>query len=491
MISEPLATAWLLVTGGILLVLSVVLSRTSGRLGIPIFLLFLLVGMLAGSDGLGGIAFDDYQLAFRLGTIALVLILFDGGLNTPIEVVRAGMKPAVLLATVGVVGTAAVVACGAWLLGLPWPMALLIGAVVSSTDAAAVFSTLRASNLHLKRRVGTTLELESGLNDPVAVILTVAVTSYIAGQQVLSPMLAVDIAVQLAVGAAVGLVAGFAGRWLLQKVRLPASGLYAVLSLSIAALSFGIATVLWGSGFLSVYVTAVVIGNSRYPYRSGVARFHDAAAWLSQVMMFILLGLLVMPSELLSVLALGIALSLVLVFLARPLIVFLCLAPLGFPLKESAYIGWIGLRGAVPIVLATFPVLAGIDGAGQVFNIVFFVVVFTALIPGATVGQATRWLGLTSNLPPPPPAILEITSFTPIHGEMVSFFIRPESAVCGSTIRNIPFPPRASVLLIVRGEDLIVPRGNTVLEPNDHVYVLASPGALPLLRLLFGMVEEI
>ncbi|MBI2970145.1 MAG: cation:proton antiporter [Gammaproteobacteria bacterium] len=249
-LTEPNATAWILVTVGALLAASALISRASARLGVPVFLLFLMLGMLAGSEGIGGIAFEDYHLSFRLGTVALALILFDGGLNTPLAAIRTGIKPAVILATLGVLGTAFLVALGGFLLGFSWPVALLIGAVVSSTDAAAVFATLRAGNLHLKRRVGTTLELESGLNDPVAVILTTALTLNIAAGVTYSSTLFLSMILQLFIGGLVGLATGYAGRWLLQWIRLSASGLYSVLSLALAALSFGLATLLSGSGFL-------------------------------------------------------------------------------------------------------------------------------------------------------------------------------------------------------------------------------------------------
>jgi len=490
-ILEPISIAWLLVTCGVLLAVSVLFSRASGRFGLPVFLTFLVLGMLAGSEGIGGVAFDDYRLAFRLGTVALALILFDGGLNTPLSSIRAGIKPAGLLATVGVVGTAAVVGVGAHLFGFSWPLAFLIGAVVSSTDAAAVFSTLRESGLQLKRRVGTTLELESGLNDPVAVILTTALTYHLVGEEPISWWLAIDIVVQLAVGAAVGICIGFLGRWLLKRIRLPAGGLYPVLTLALAFLAYGLATLGSGSGFLSVYLAAVVIGNSRLPYRTGLLRFHDAAAWLCQVSMFLLLGLLVFPSQLAKVTSAGMGVSILLVFIARPVVTLLCLLPFRYPWRETAYVSWIGLRGAVPIILATFPVLAGVEGGQEVFNVVFFVVVFAAFIPGGTVKWVTRRLGLMSDTPPPPPAAVEITSLVPTRGDILSFHIHPASAVCGIPIRDIPFPNGSAALLVVRGKELIVPRGSTVLEPKDHAYIFCNPEDQAMMNLLFGVREDI
>lgn len=487
---EPSATGWILVIGGILLAVSVLFSRASGRIGIPVFLLFLVLGMLAGSEGIGGIEFDDYHLSFRIGIIALALILFDGGLNTSMSSVRTGIYPAVVLSTLGVIGTGVVLAMAAYWFGFPWEMALLLGAIVSSTDAAAVFSTLRGSGLSLKRRTGTVLELESGLNDPIAVILTMALTYNLIGQEDLSWWLAVDVLIQLVIGGVMGVASGIFGSWLLRRVRLPAGGLYPVLTLALAFLAFGLATITSGSGFLSVYLAGLIIGNGRFPYRPGVLRFHDAAAWLSQVMMFLFLGLLAVPSSLVEISVTGICLGLFLALVARPLIVLLCLLPFRYKWREILYIGWVGLRGAVPIILAMFPVLAGVESGREIFDIVFVIVVFTALIPGGTVGWITHRLQLVSDTPPAPPAVLEVTSLVPMSGEVSSFFINPVSAVCGVPLRSVPLPAEASALLIVRGESLVVPRGSTVLEPGDHVYIFYRPEDKVRINLLFGTREE-
>lgn len=489
--SEPHATALLLLASGVLMAVSAVFSRASGRLGLPVALLFLLIGILAGSEGLGHIPFDDYHFAFRLGTAALALILFDGGLNTPISAVREGLKPALVLATLGVAGTAALVAVfGRLLFGLEWMHALLLGAVVSSTDAAAVFAVLRASGIHLKRRVGVTLELESGLNDPMAVILTLALTDALVGGKPLSWVLALEVAVQLVVGGALGVALGFAGRALLARVRLAAAGLYAVLTLSIAFVAFGLPTLLHGSGFLAVYLAALVLGNGRLPYRTGLTRIHDAIAWLCQVTMFLVLGLLVHPSRLVDVAPVGLGLGLLLALVARPLVTALCLWPFGLKPREMAYIGLVGLRGAVPIILATFPVLAGVPGAETLFNVVFFLVVVNAFIPGAMVKRVTDWLGLEAHVPPTPHAVLEITSTHELTGGMSSFYIGEASAVAGSSLADLPLPPGSTVMLVVRGKDLVAPRGDTVFQPGDHVYVISTSEDLPLVELLFGGREE-
>lgn len=483
---EPIPTAILLLTIGALMAVSVLLSGASGRFGVPVVLLFLVIGMLAGEEGLGGLAFDDYALTFRLGTIALALILFDGGLNTPLGSVRKAIGAASVLATFGVLITAGVLATGAHLLGLSWPEALLLSAVVSSTDAAAVFSVLRGAGINLKRRVGGTLELESGLNDPMAIILTVALTAAVVNNEQPDAWLAYEVLKQLAIGGVLGVAIGYGARMLLGRTHLPAGGLYPVLTLAVAFLSFSVPTLVGGSGFLAVYATAVVLGNGAMPYRSGIIRVHDSIAWLCQIAMFLMLGLLVFPGRLMNVAWIGLALAFVLTFVARPLAVFLCLLPFRYTARDMSYIGWVGLRGAVPIILAVYPVLAGAEGALRIFDIVFFIVVVNTIIPGGTVGWVTRKLGLESSDPPSPPAALEISSTQLLRGEILSFYIDPAVAVCGIEVQEIPFPEGSSALLIMRGAELIAPRGGTVLQPGDHVYLFAEPDDVGMLQLMFG-----
>jgi len=491
MSSEPASTALLLTTCGVLLGVSVVFSRASQRTGVPIALLFILVGMLAGSEGLGHIAFDDYRFAYRVGTVALVFILFDGGLNTPLRAVRRAAAPAGVLATIGVIATALLLAGGAHVLGLDWPEALLIGAVVSSTDAAAVFAVLRGSGLQLKRRVGVTLEVESGINDPMAVILTTVLT-----QNLLVPGTArglripLEVLLQLIVGIAAGAAVGYGGRLLLSKLRLPAGGLYPVVTLALGLTAYGGATLMHGSGFMAVYLAGLLLGNGPLPYRPGLLRVHDALAWLSQVGMFLILGLLVYPSRLVDVAAVGLGLALLLAIVVRPLVVALCLLPFRYPRREVLYIGWVGLRGAVPIVLATFPVLAGAPGAGRLFDLVFFIVVATALIPGATVAWVTRRLGLQSNEPPAPQAVLAIESRQPLQGELMSFYIDEALVVAGMPVGELPLPEGSAVTLIVRNNRLLPPAAEAQLEPGDHVHLIAQPEDRGLIQLMFGRPEE-
>ncbi|SEL90566.1 potassium/proton antiporter, CPA1 family [Stigmatella aurantiaca] len=489
--AEPLPTAFLLVLSGVLMAVSVLFSRASGRFGVPVALLFLGIGMAAGSEGPGGIAFEDYGFAFRMGTVALVLILFDGGLNTPLVALRTALRPAAALATLGVLVTAAVVGLAAYtLFGFGWTEAFLLGAIVSSTDAAAVFAVLRGSGLHLKRRVGTTLELESGLNDPMAIILTIALTESLSQGVKPGWELVLHAAVQMAVGGGMGVGIGWAGRHLLKRLRLHAAGLYPVLTLALAFLAFGLPTLLEGSGFLAVYTVGVMLGNETLRYRTGLLRVHDALAWLSQVAMFLLLGLLVFPSQLAGVAGVGLGLSLVLALVARPLAALLCLLPFRFPAGEILFTGWVGLRGAVPVILATYPVLHGAPGAQHIFNVVFFIVVVNGVLPGATVPWVTRKLGLAANVPEAPQAVLEIASTQLLNGEVSSFYIDVASAAAGARISELPFPAASAAMLIVRGQELLAPKGDTVLQRGDHVYVFSHSEDVPFLRLMFGQSED-
>ncbi|MDQ3996943.1 MAG: potassium/proton antiporter [Gemmatimonadota bacterium] len=491
MSTEPLATALLLLVFGALLGVSALFTRASDRIGLPVVMVFLIIGVLAGVEGVGGIEFRDYGFAFRVGTIALALILFDGGLNTPLTALRKAAKPASVLASVGVAGTAGLVGWAAHVAGMPLREALLLGAVVSSTDAAAIFSVLRGSGINLKWRVGTTLEVESGLNDPLAVILTTLLTrNLVAPIPLLDWHLPASIVAEIAVGLAVGVGVGRGGGELLRRVRLPSAGLYPVFTLSLALVSFGAATLLHGSGFLAVYVAGVALGSGHLPYHTSLTRVHDAVAWLSQIAMFLLLGLLVVPSRLAAVAPLGLGLALFLVLVARPVVVAACLAPFAYTARDIVFVGWAGLRGAVPIVLATYPVLAGAPGARHIFDVVFFIVVVSAVLQGGTIRWVTQRLGLESTEGPRPHAVLEIESAQPLRGELLSFYVDPALGVEGESVGDLPFPPGSAATLIVRGQELIAPRGNTVLQAGDHVYVLTPPGERPFVELMFGRPEE-
>jgi potassium/hydrogen antiporter len=487
--AEPGPTAALLAAIGGLLAASVLLARIVGGRGVPVLLVFMLLGMLAGSEGVLRIDFEDYGLAFRLGTIALALILFDGGLNTSVASFKSSIGPASVLATLGVVVTAGVVGVVGKTLGFSWTEALLLGAVVSSTDAAAVFSILRGSGIQLKHRVGTTLEIESGLNDPMAVILTTAFTRAALQPESLGWAGFLPVFEELAIGLLGGFAIGHLGRWLVRQ-RLLAGGLYPVLTISIGLLAFGVPTLCGGSGFLAVYIAGVILGDGPLPYRSGLLRVHDSLAWFAQIIMFLALGLLVFPSQLLPVAWGGLAVAIVLAQAARPIAVLLCLVPFRFDARETAFIAWVGLRGAVPIILATFPILAGVENGQKIFNLVFFVVALSALLQGSTVPWLTRLLDLDAKLPPTAPATLEIMSSQPLAGELMSFHIGAASAVCNVRISDLPFPEASAAMLLVRGRELIAPKGHTELRHGDHVYVFCRPEDRRMLRLLFAGEEE-
>ncbi len=479
----------LLVLGGALLALSVLLSRFATQTGVPVVLVFLLVGMLAGSEGVGGIEFDDYELAFRIGTLALAVILFDGGLNTSRDSLRLAIVPAGILATVGVAGTALLVAGGAWFLGFAWGEALLLGAIVSSTDAAAVFSILRGSHMNLHKRLAATLDLESGLNDPVAVILTMSLALVLVGQETNGPALATGILQQLVVGATLGSGIGFFGSWLMTRLDFRVPGLYPVFTLALALLAFSAPTLLNGSGFLAVYLAGLVLGQRRLPYRSMILRSHDFAAWLAQVSMFLTMGLLVFPSDLVEVAGLGIALALLLALVARPLVVAACLAPFRYPVRHQAYAGWVGLRGAVPIILAMFPLLVGVEAAPLIFNVVFFVVVVSVLLQGATAGPLSRWLKVQTPGSPLPSTVVELVGRQLGKAELHCYWIHEQLLVCGLRVGDLHLVPGAAIVLILRTDELLPATDDEVLRADDHVYVLCSPAELPLIQLMFGREE--
>ncbi|MGV3709538.1 MAG: potassium/proton antiporter [Gemmatimonas sp.] len=488
--TSAISPALFLATFGLLLVLSVMFSRASVRTGVPLTLVFLGIGIIAGSEGIGGIAFEDYGLAFKLGSVALAFILFDGGLNTRWSHVRHVVGPAGALASAGVVFTGAFVAVGGHFLGLSWAESCLIGAIVSSTDAAAVFSVLRASGVHLKKKVGLTLELESGINDPLAVILTTLVIQYLIDRENASASHAVVAVVQEGlIGGVIGVGIGLVARRALQKFPLRPSGLYPALTVGVACLAYAMPTLMHGSGFLGVYVAGIALGEGELPYRNSMVRVHDALAWVCQIGMFLVLGLLVFPSRLMSAAPIGLAVALLLAFVARPLAVALCLVPFRYKAREVAYIGWVGLRGAVPIVLATLPVLYKVPGAERVFDVVFFIVLINAALQGTSVPWATRTLKVESAEPAAPPAVLEIEGQHAFKTLIYSYSVDEALSVAGLSLTDVPIPSDSAVMMIIRGNELIAPRGDTVITPGDHIYLLVAPEDTAFVQLLFGQPE--
>lgn len=485
-LSEPVTTAVVLLTFGALIVSSVLFTRALYRIGVPVVLLFLVLGMIGGSEGLGGLQFDDYETAYRLGTVALVLILFDGGLNTAHSSIRRSLAPAGMLATLGVLATAGIVALFARFFGLAWGEAMLIGAIVSSTDAAAVFSMLRGGSLRVREPVRSTIEVESCINDPMAIILTVTVVDMLRTGAGVDIWAFLAVPSQLLIGGLVGAGVGYAARWMLNRVTLGTSGMYPVATLAVAFIAYGLGTIAYGSGFLAVFIASAVLGHGPLPYKDGLTRVHDAVAWFAQVSMFLMLGLLAFPSRLLDVAGTGLLLGLVLAFLARPLAAGLCLLPFRWQRKEIAYTSWVGIRGAVPIVLATIPIMAGIPGAERVFDIVFFIVVLSAIVPGVSIILLTRKLGLNDEQLPPPGASIEIHSRRRLDGQIHIYRITPTVAACGASLAEVLFPEDASVVLVVRGDEPIPARGATRLQEGDYVYVFCRSEVEPSVGLLFG-----
>jgi cell volume regulation protein A len=488
---EPHSIATLLTTFAILLGVSALFGRGFERLGVPVVLAFLAIGIVAGYYALPNPDLANHHFAFRAGVVALTLIIFDGGLNTPHWALRTALLPALSLATVGVLLTAGITALGAHLLGLPISEAMLVGAVVSSTDAAAVFSVLRGSRVQLKHRVATTLEVESGMNDPIAMILTIGITAtLLPGVSPSAASLVGSGVFELIVGGLFGAIVGKGGAFLLTRYRPTAGGIVAVVTFALALLAFGGATLLHASGFVAVFVASILLGGAALPMKASVVRFHDALAWLSQIAMFLVLGLLARPDRVLHSVPVALGIAVVLTLIARPASVLIALLPFGYKPGETIFIGWVGLRGAVPIVLAIYPLLAGVPGAERVFDIVLILVVFNAIIPGSTVRWATRRLNLEDDAPPPPGAVLQIEAAQPLDAELVSFYVSPALAVVGVQLVELDFPEGAAVSMIVRGESLIPPKGSTILMVGDHVYVITKPEDLWEIQLMFGRPES-
>lgn len=392
---------------GVLLLAAVFAARVSERLRVPSLLLFLAVGMLAGSEGPGGLEFDSPELAQAVGTAALAVILFSGGLSTRWSTVRPVLAPGLVLATVGVVATAGVLGTIAWWLlgtftdfdigagGLTWPEALLLGVIVSSTDAAALFALFRGRGSKPAPRVRGLLELESGTNDPMAVILTTTVLGLLTLSTLSAGEVLLDLLVQITVGAVAGVGLGWAGAWLTNRLSVATPGLYPIFVLGIGLITFGLTELIGGNEFLAVYVSGLVLGNLVRRNRGLILDVTDGFGWLAQIAMFLVLGLLVFPSQLPEVAPVAIALAFALMLVARPVGVFACLAPFRFSAPVKAYVSWAGLKGAVPIVLATFPATYGLATAREVFNVIFFIVVVSVLVQGLTLGPAARRLGVT------------------------------------------------------------------------------------------------
>lgn len=477
----------LIFVAAMLFLLSILATAFTPRLGVPLLLVFLIVGMLAGEDGPGHIRFSDYHLANLAGIAGLAVILFDGGMRTPLANFRVALRPSLALATVGVIVTTFVVgAFSAWVLGLKLAEGLLIGAIVGSTDAAAVFSLLHTSAVRLNQRVTATLEIESGTNDPMAVLLTVGLLQFLAAGQSYqigdSVLLLVQ---QMGLGLLMGTGGGSGLVMLLNRLELSDS-LYPLLALSGGMLIFGATALLGGSGFLAAYAAGLIVGNRPLRAFASVKRFHDGVAWLAQIGMFLILGLLAAPSRLLPLAGSALAIALVLILVGRPLGVLLSLLPFRYPLREQAYIAWVGLRGSVPMVLATFPLIVGLPHAQLFFDVAFFIVLVSLIVQGWTVAYAARLLGL--QMPKTGSRVHRLDVDLPGNSgyEIVSYRLGHHSALVGKRPKNLPIRDVSRIVSIGRGGRLLPYKEWNLLEPGDYVSLLAAQADLPLLDEVFS-----
>ncbi|MGH2923517.1 MAG: potassium/proton antiporter [Solirubrobacterales bacterium] len=468
-------TEMILIAGAVL-GLGIAAALIADRVQVPGLLLFLGLGMLVGSEGIGGAEFDDAELTRTLGTIGLVLILFEGGLSAGWSQIRPVLPTAISLATVGTILTALIAGLFAtWILDLGTLEGLIIGAAIAATDSAAIFAVLRGSNL--RRKIARSLEGESGMNDPVALLLVTGFIALIEEPDFTVPEMALELVGRLALGAALGVGIGVAARGAFRRLRWPTPGLYPVASLAAAALSYGVTESLYGSGFLAVYLTALVLGTGSVPGQRTITAFHQGLAWISQIALFFLLGLLVFPSELGAVAGEGLLLSAVLIFVARPVAAFVSSLPGRFSLRGRLMLGWAGLRGAIPIWLATFPVIAGVEGSSEIFNIVFFVVLTSTLIQGTTFEPLARRLKLTTTEPALPRPLVESGTIRRLGGDVFAYRVEPDAAIVGRPVRDLGLPRQGLVNVIVRGEEAIPPRGSTAIEAGDELHILVRADA--------------
>ncbi len=473
----------MLAVGGVLAA-RVAVALGAAKSGLPALVAFLGLGMLLGSDGPGGVAFDDARLAREVGVVALAAILYEGGLSTSWRRLREVTVPALLLSTVGVVVTAGIAGAAAYgLFDLSLTESLLLGAVAASTDAAAVFATLRGTRL--RRRLARTLEAESGANDPVAIALTLGLIAWIERPRFGADDLSLLLIRQLGLGLVIGVALGLAAMWVFARIPVAIEAFVPVASVAAAAVAYGAADAAHGSGFLAVYLVGLAVGSTPSRYRSQLVAFHVGLAYVAQVALFIVLGLLVFPSQLPDVALAGLALAAVLVFVARPVAVWVSTWPLRtFDRRERLLLGWAGLRGAVPIVLATFVLSSHVGGANTIFNAVFFVVLVSVALQGTTLEWVAKKLDLLVSFARAE-APLEVTrDWHSLH--LVEFSVAADHAIAGSAVRELGLPREALGAVLVRGDEAIPPRGTTTIQPGDVLFVLSPHGKGPELEDVFS-----
>lgn len=474
---------YLLLIGSVLVLLSIFIAKVSDRLGLPMLLLFIGIGMMAGSEGVGGISFDNPRLAQSIGIVALIFILFAGGFDTKWSNVRKVFWQAAGLSTVGVFLTAfAVGLFAARLLGFSLLEGFLLGAVVSSTDAAAVFAALRSREISLKGNLRSLLELESGSNDPMAVFLTIGAIQLLMSHRSFEFSIVLQFVLQMGIGLLLGILIGRLMVAAINRLKIWFEGIYPVMVLAFVAFAYGVVATIGGSGFLAVYVAGLVAGNSEFVQKKSLLRFFDGFAWLSQIGMFLTLGLLVYPSQLLSVVGAGLLISTFLMLVARPLSVFVTMSLSGIRWREKTFVSWVGLRGAVPIVLATFPLIAGLEGARILFNLVFFIVLTSALLQGWSVPLVAKVLKVDAPMKRRQRHPIEFAPVEGINADLVDFIVPYGSSVVGKSIVELELPQDTLVVLIGRDDEYLVPSGGTVLQEGDTLLVLASAESLPEVR---------
>ncbi|WP_342526974.1 potassium/proton antiporter [Chryseomicrobium sp. FSL W7-1435] len=464
----------------VLLIIGVATTKFSSRLGLPSLVLFIGVGMLASQY----IYFDNAKITQLVGILALIVILFEGGMQTKWKTMRTVLPAAASLATIGVLLTTVGIGVVAkFVLDLSWLEGMLFGAIVGSTDAAAVFAVL--GNKNIKPNITSTLEAESGTNDPMAVFLTITFISLIQAQAGPFISLVGEFFWQMGIGLLVGLIMGRVSVWAINKINLDSSGLYPVLAMGFAIFTYAFTTAIGASGLLAVYVMAVLVGNMDLTYRHSIFRFNEGFAWMMQICMFILLGLLVFPNQLREVIWQGLLLALILMFVARPIGVYISLLFSQFNAKEKLFISWAGLRGAVPIVLATYPLLAGIENADLLFNVVFFVVLLSALFQGATLTPFAEKLKLVGPKALQVPHSLELVSIGKTNTEIIEIVIEPGTKIDGAELKNVELPTDTLITAVIRGERVITPRGDTFIQGGDVLYVLVSKFKREKIKSLF------
>lgn len=465
----------ILLVGSMLLFISIIAGKTSYRFGVPTLLLFLAIGMLAGSDGIGGIRFDDPKLAQFIGIVSLNFILFSGGLDTNWGSVKPILKEGISLSTVGVLLTALSLGTFVWYItDFTIYESMLLGAIVSSTDAAAVFSILRSKSLALKTNLRPTLELESGSNDPMAYVLTIAFLTLVVNQDMSFFAIIPMFLRQMILGALAGFFFGRVSKLVINRIQLDFEGLYPVLVIALMFITFSATDFLGGNGFLAIYICAVYLGNQDLIHKKTILKMYDGLAWLMQIVLFLTLGLLVFPTQVFPVFGVGLLISLFLIFVARPFSVFLSLLPFKMKTRRRFYISWVGLRGAVPIVFATYPLLAGIEKADMIFNIVFFISVTSILIQGTTLSVVAKWLHVA--LPEKAKPLAPTEAFLSEHPKtaMKEIGISPDAYPVGKKIVDLSFPRTAIIAMIKRNNKYLTPNGSTVIEANDTLIVLSD-----------------